>query len=208
MEFDVFIDGLGRRDVEAAKVLNDKYGPILHAHVRRVFPRWDLDFVKDAVQETLISILRHRGAFPPSEAQFLRLVRVVARRCAIGIYRRRRWPSQFEGGADALISSTSEPVDSGLERDELARQVRAAINDLPAIYRRVLDEYLRTEGSWKQIADELELEVSTVRCQWKRARSMLQVTLGSLLSQEIEPRDANEASLATVPSKIQTEEKL
>lgn len=138
----------------------------------------DRGLAEDVVQETMIKAWRHREEFRGDSSLKTWLIR-IGRNTAIDALRRRR--DQFT--ADGTVPETADR--SAVADVERLSEGRADLAELGSALGE-LDELSRTivilreidSLSYQEIADALEVPVSTVKTRLLRARRTLQETLG------------------------------
>ncbi len=134
--------------------------------------------VEDVAQETFIRALRALPRFDPQgPGKPSTWLLSIAVRLAINELQRKR-PRLVE--VDQLMTRSSDSADAQSERRELAASLREAVAELAPEYRAafLLREY---EGlSYQEIADELQLELGTVKSRLGRAREQLRRRLEQL----------------------------
>lgn len=161
------------------------YGPRLLAVARRMMN--NEAEAQDALQDGLLSAFRSIHRFAGDALLSTWLHRIVVNACLMRLRTRRRRP---ESSFDAPLPAFSDdghrinpgpawhpPKESGIERDELRRAVRAAIDRLPENYRIVLVlrdiEGLNTEAA----AEALGMTPNAVKTRLHRARQALRELL-------------------------------
>ncbi len=88
-----------------------------------------------------------------------------------------------EEGKEVLLEIADEKVDlvKETERGEVAERVQKALNKLPEKYRLVLYLYYFEDLKYKEIAEDLELPINTVKTHLKRGKEMLKRDLADLI---------------------------
>ncbi len=71
------------------------------------------------------------------------------------------------------LSSSEETVVTPLLRKEQRELVKNRLHDMPANYRKVIEAYYIAEKSYKQIAQEQQVEIKTVETKLYRARNWM-----------------------------------
>jgi RNA polymerase sigma-70 factor (ECF subfamily) len=135
---------------------------------------------EDLAQETFLKAFRSLDAFEGASALYTWLYRIAVNTARDGVASRLRRPAV---SLDALPHGVADPVgpDPGpldrLQREELRRRVRAAIDRLPEPFRTTL--VLReVEGhSYEQVATVLGVSIGTVESRLFRARCKLRALL-------------------------------
>ncbi len=139
-------------------------GPDLLSYLRRA--PGDLHTAEDLLHETFMQAARglERLADAVSARAWLY---AIARHVAVTAYRRRR-------GVERLPATLAEPEEA---EDPRMERMRQAIAELPAAMRETLELRLRSELSYEEIADVLQIPVGTVRSRLHGALQRLRAAL-------------------------------
>lgn len=155
-------------DTVAFEVLVRRHGPLMRAYAARMLgSTYESD---DAVQETFVTAWRRLGELQEGAAVKSWLMRILSRRCLDRIRARHEYDDVTEVDAAA-------PADTGPEHLTEVRTANEALgralDGLPELQRRCW--VLREVGqySYDEIAQELDIPVSTVRGQLARGRRRL-----------------------------------
>jgi RNA polymerase sigma factor (sigma-70 family) len=151
------------------------------------------------LQEICIKVIRKIGTLKQQES-FRPWVACLARREAL------RWRNlNMRRGISLDHENAEEPpdpkalsVDEQLAEDEERAQVLDAIAQLPRKYKEVLLLY-HSGQTYKQIAETLELTMTTVQIRIVRARRMIMDTINEQLSRRIQHESARRPSRAAHP---------
>jgi len=135
----------------------------------------DLHLADDAAQETWLAALEQAAApalFPgPSRAWLATVARNFVLQALRGRQRRQRREA-------AVARCPTLDVADGVEVDpELRRRMLAAVQELPADYRAVVQQRFFEDRMPVEIADALRLPVETVRTRLRRALERLRALL-------------------------------
>ena len=139
----------------------------------------DRDAVEDVVQESFAKAFYRIGSFKGGSSLYTWLYRIAVNGAKDYIKSRKRRPaSSFDDlPGRASIPEQAPPMLEGLERRELRRRVRAAIDRLPYRFRSVL-ALREIEGmTYNDIAEVLGLSLGTVESRLFRARKRLRALL-------------------------------
>jgi len=152
-------------DVRAFEVLIRRYTPLLRAYARRTLG--STDELDDVVQETFITAWSRLDALEDGAKVKSWLMRILSRKCIDRIRARREHLDVTELEVAAPRDDAPERVAEARSREEAAER---ALAELPEAQRRcwVMKEVL--EYRYEDIAEELDLPVSTVRGLLSRAR--------------------------------------
>jgi RNA polymerase sigma-70 factor (ECF subfamily) len=145
---------------------------------------------EDAVQDTAIKVFQNLGKFR-GDSQFRTWVLSIARNEGLGRLRKQasRREDSLEAGTDeqtgdytpAILTSWREIPSEALERKELGAMIRAAIDELPEIYRNVILLRDIEEMDVRETAVALGVTEGAVKVRLHRARAQLQRTLAPRL---------------------------
>jgi len=136
----------------------------------------------DLAQETFLSMHRHLASFR-QESRFSTWLHAIALNHARAAGRRRRpAPSLDAVAADgsrlvAEPAAAGPPVSAGLEQEDLARRLAAALDRLDDRYREVVVLADMHDCSYEEIAATLSIPVGTVRSRLHRGRTELRTLL-------------------------------
>jgi RNA polymerase sigma-70 factor (ECF subfamily) len=145
---------------------------------------------EDAAQDTAIKVYRNLHNFR-GDSQFRTWVLSIARNEGLG--RLRKQASRREDSLDAdtddqtgdytpaILTSWREVPSDVLERKELGAMLRAAIDELPAIYRNVVLLRDIEEMDVRETAAAIGITEGAVKVRLHRARSLLQKHLAPRL---------------------------
>ncbi|MEV7933309.1 sigma-70 family RNA polymerase sigma factor [Curtobacterium sp. NPDC089185] len=152
-------------DVRAFEVLIRRYTPLLRAYARRTLG--STDELDDVVQETFITAWNRLDSLDDGARVKAWLMRILSRKCLDRIRARRVHDDVTEIEVAAPDDGAPDRVAEARSREEA---VETALAELPEAQRRcwVMKEVL--EYRYEDIADELDLPVSTVRGLLSRAR--------------------------------------
>ncbi|MGH9821815.1 MAG: RNA polymerase sigma factor [Blastocatellia bacterium] len=141
------------------------------------------DEAKDATQETFLSAYRNLGKFR-GEAKFSSWIyRIALNICNTKLRGRTRTVVSIEEQQEAVgfeVPAETEDLAGGIQKEQVARHVRRALQGLPADMRQVIvmKEY---EGlKFSEIADILGIPVSTVKTRMYTGLSELRKRLDHL----------------------------
>ncbi len=138
----------------------------------------DADLAEDTAQEAFLRAWQHLNSFKPGTS-FRNWLYRIAVNAALDVLRRERPVVNLD---DIELAGSVDPLESGLERRERARQVRTAVLGLPEACRAVLILREYESLSYAEIADTLDIPLGTVMSRLNYARRLL---LGQL-SPELE----------------------
>lgn len=162
---------------EAAAVQEciDRHGPLVWALVRRMCPRGADP--EDVVQEIFIALWKSAAQYDPRLALESTWVTTLARRRLIDL--RRKLARRGEAGevGEDVPSSAPGQVELAERADESARAA-AALAELRAEQRRVLELAVVQGFTYEQVATQLELPLGTVKTHARRGLIRVRELLG------------------------------
>jgi len=144
----------------------------------------------DVVQDALLSAFRAIRKFEGHSRVSTWLHRITVNTALMKLRTRRRKPEESiepllpsfqEDGHHAIRFSEWEGADQVLERDEVRKTVRQAIEELPDAYRTVLLLRDIEELSTEETAQALDITPNTVKTRLHRARQALRTVLDERL---------------------------
>lgn len=173
---------LSAKDRIRAEVGTDQTRNLMVRVARRILPNDECeDAAHDAVVQALVSAGRFRA-----EAQVGTWLHRIAFNAALmkqrSAQRSQRRLQRVEREADTcpeLVSVPSSPAPSvdDLEQSELRGQLRAAVAQLPEVYRTVVERCVYDEQNAETVAADLGITASALRTRITRARDRLREVL-------------------------------
>jgi RNA polymerase sigma-70 factor (ECF subfamily) len=155
---------LDREALTRLETLYRDVGPDLLAYLRRA--AGDLHTAEDLLHETFMQAARGLEGLPGAVSVRAWLY-AIARHVAVTAYRRRRGMQSLP----EVLADSEQAEDPRMER------MRRAIAELPTTMREALELRLRSELSYDEIADVLQIPVGTVRSRLHAALQRLRATL-------------------------------
>lgn len=128
------------------------------------------DLVQETIAATLVSLRRRKEPPANFEAWLFR----AARNIRVNLIRRR---CRDRAASEAAPAEGAAPSEDGIEREDDRRALWEAIGKLPRKYRIPLELHVRDELRYKEIAERLDTNASTVGVWIHRARRMLKERL-------------------------------
>ena len=177
-------------DEQAYEQLVDKYERALYYYLRRLVREEHV--LEDLVQESFIKAFEALDSYSPQYAFSTWLYR-IAKNHTIDHLRKKRLPTRSidrpvrggKSGAEGDERPYQVPderayrPDEHIVKDQRRTIIQDAIDALPEKYRRVIELRHQEELSYKQIAEELDLPLGTVKAHIYRARERLHKHLRS-----------------------------
>jgi RNA polymerase sigma-70 factor (ECF subfamily) len=165
------IKGAQSNDRSCQQYLYKKYAAQLYSICRRYTHPSSLD-AQDILQDTFIQIFKSMRLFDPGRGAFESWVKTIAIRTSLKA-RQRNTPvydfcEEFHDGPSMLNSGYENLVEEDL---------LSLVERLPSAYRDVFILFVVDDFSHQQIADLLQINISTSRSNLKRARDFLKSQL-------------------------------
>lgn len=129
----------------------------------------DMDEAKDMVQNTFIRVFNHLGDYDPDKGRFSTWIGRIAIREAIAVKRKNKKLVFTE----SLETVLEQPFEAESELETNIENLRKTIENLPENHRIILMLYYFDELSHQEIADLLQIEVSSSRSKLTRAKAEL-----------------------------------
>jgi RNA polymerase sigma factor (sigma-70 family) len=168
MTEEAILAGCLRNNATAQKELYARYSPkMLSVCYRFAHNREDAE---DMLQEGFIKVFSQIHTFRNQGAFEGWIRRIVVHTC-INILKKNK---KFNESVDLIHATTLQVREETIPSIVQAKQVVECIRILPIGYRTVLNLYAIEGYSHKEIADMLDIEESTSRSQYTRARQMLE----------------------------------
>ncbi len=159
----------------------------LHIDSLRLFVKgWlkNLDdlYVDDICSRSFEKAFRQISAYDPQKSQFITWLRTIAKNTALDMLQHEsRMHSQVISIDDDsrqvyVVESIADQVDTPLEsiiRTEDREETQGYIDKLPALYRDIAYKRMVEGKQYKEIADEMQMELNTVRTRIRRAKAIM-----------------------------------
>jgi len=160
-------------DPSAFSTLVERYqGVLFNLALRTV---GDHDDAQDVTQSAFVKAYRKLDTFDPSHRFFSWIYRITLNESLNARNARR----SFDSIPDTIAAPEPDALEE-IARDERRHQLNSAIRDLPELYRRVVELRHRSELSYREIAEALEIPEKTVKSRLFSARRRLAEALGDL----------------------------
>ena len=181
------IDELVRRaiigDGTAFTELWDTHIASLRTYLRGTVKGLDDFFIDDICSRSFEKAFRQIRSYDPSRSQFATWLKVIARNTALDTLEQEARSQKGyvhidsdQSQAAALADSISDSIDSPLDdiiRSEDEEETQKYIDSLPELYREVARRRLVDGLQYKEIAEEMDLELNTVRTRIRRAKAII-----------------------------------
>jgi RNA polymerase sigma factor (sigma-70 family) len=152
------------KDEEAFRSLFRRYAPMAKALALRIVRQ---TFVaEEIVQEAFLALWRNPGAFREDRGSFRAwMLSTVHHRAVDAVRREEAWRRRSrEHDPDALVAEdVGATVVEELDHAAMRREIRAALDQLPAEQRQVLEMMYFGAKTQSMIAEELKLPLGTVK---------------------------------------------
>ena len=166
-------------DQAAVEEMYDRFGSLVYRMAYQAMPtRADAD---DAVQEVFVRLWKTADRFDPKRAALVTWVMLITRRHLVDRLRRSRariTAGSIEEAAVRDERRETETVGGRLERSERFAQVMENITELPELQQNVDTRAYLGGQTLRQISDELETPLGTVKSALSRALVRLRERAG------------------------------
>ncbi len=160
-------------DGEAFRALYERHkGPLLR-FCFQMLRNWE--DAGDVLQDAFRWVAAHAAAYEPRARFTTYLYRIARNRCIDILRSRRRWnlkplPTGFDAADDTAGAPRFEP-------GEIESHIRKALDDVPELYREVLQLRIVEAMSYDDIAEVLDCPVGTVKSRLHTALGLLRQAL-------------------------------
>lgn len=170
-------------DGAAFTELWDTHIDSLRTYIRGWLKNLDDFYVDDICSKSFEKAFRQIRSYNPSKSQFGTWLRTIAHNTALDIVeqesrsRRKYVYLDDEPGSLPVIDTIRDEIDTPLEsiiKSEDQQQTEKYIDALPELYREVARKRLVDALPYKEIAEELGLELNTVRTRIRRAKALIE----------------------------------
>ena len=171
MTEEAILQGCLKNQAAAQRELYNRYSPkMLAVCYRFAHNREDAE---DMLQEGFIKVFSQMHTFQNKGAFEGWVRRIVVHTCINNLKKNKR----FNESVDILFASSIQVREENIPSIVQAKQIVECIRMLPVGYRTVLNLYAIEGYSHREIADMLDIEESTSRSQYTRAKQMLEDVL-------------------------------
>ena len=154
----------------------------LKAYLAGTIKQLDDFYIDDVCSRSFEKAFRQIRSYDPSKSMFSTWLRAIARNTALDTIEsetraQRKWVSiddNTTAGAavETIGDAEATPLDS-IIKDEDSESLQSCIEALPDLYREIARRRLVDGLQYKEIAEELGLELNTVRTRIRRAKAMI-----------------------------------
>ena len=163
------VAGLRSGDPDAWRQLYDAFAERVWRGVARLLGPHPAD-IADVVQETMLAAARSVRNFDGAKGSLWNWLWGIARTQVALHFRQRRRHDRWKWDALTRPEGTEALHESGIEINEVAEAVRAALGELPADYEQLLTAKYSDGDSVERIAGRERLTETAVRSKLARAR--------------------------------------
>lgn len=155
--------------------------------------------IEDLAQDTFLKAFRRLDSFEGQSSFATWLHRIAVNTCLDALKRKSRSPVMAAEDPEALavegrgVGPSIAAPDAGLEREEIARVTRAALERLPEIFRTVLVLREFEDLSYQEMADTLGISIGTIESRLFRARARFRQALIDLHPEYADPASEERA---------------
>jgi RNA polymerase sigma-70 factor (ECF subfamily) len=155
-------------DQAAIGDLYDRFGSLVYRMAFQSMP--SRAEAEDAVQEIFIRLWKTAGRYDPDRAALVTWILLITRRHLVDRLRRAQARIRMTGmSEDSPSPATTAPVASGLEHDEQYATLMKRVNALPDLQRTVIIRAYLGGQTLRQIGDELNTPIGTIKSALSRA---------------------------------------
>lgn len=154
----------------------------LKAFVKGWLKNLDDFYVDDICSKSFEKAFRQIGTYDAEKSQFITWLRTIAKNTALDLLQQEnRIHNQivsFDDNTRQIFAAEAIPdqMDSPLEsiiKTEDREETQGYIDKLPALYRDVAYKRMVEGKQYKEIAEDLDMELNTVRTRIRRAKSIM-----------------------------------
>ena len=155
----------------------------LRVYIRSLIKSFDEYDVDDVCSNSFEKAFRQIGSYDPAKSQFPTWLKTIAHNTALDLVERKNRENKKYVSLDAdahlqpVIDTIGDGVDTPLEsiiKNEDEEQTRKYIEGLPELYREVASKRLVDGLQYQEIAEELGMELNTVRTRIRRAKALIE----------------------------------
>jgi RNA polymerase sigma-70 factor (ECF subfamily) len=126
------------------------------------------------VQETFWRTWRSLGRYR-NDQPFFPYLAAIALNLARDQWRKEKWVESEGLGSDFDLKATSESdIETLVEEREVRKDLENAIQELPSLYRTVIELRYQGELEYEEIAQIMKAPINTIRTHLHRAKKLLQ----------------------------------
>lgn len=170
-------------DGAAFTELWDTHIDSLRSYLKSWMKNLDDFYVDDICSRSFEKAFRQISTYDQTKSQFSTWLRTIARNTALDTVeqesraqRKYVWIDD-DGAKSSAFDNIRDEIDTPLEsiiKDEDASKLEGYIEGLPELYREIARKRLIDGLQYKEIAEELDMELNTVRTRIRRAKAMIE----------------------------------
>lgn len=151
----------------------------LRTYLSSSLKQLDYFYLDDICSRSFEKAFRQIGSYDPSISKFFTWLKVIARNTALDILEsesRSRMVSIEDCDDKSVVDNIGDDMVSALEtiiEDEGKDKLLSYIDGMPELYREVAKRRLVEGASYKEISEELDLPLNTVRTRIRRAKQLI-----------------------------------
>lgn len=177
---EVLVSQVAAGDSQALEQLYTRYSRVVYGLALKILT--STEHAEDVVQETFWRVWNRAATFQAGSGAFAPWLFGIARNLCIDELRRRQSrPSGIGGGADdlalAALPDTQPAIDELAWESERRRLITSALSELPADQRQVIELAYFGGLSQREIADQLNNPLGTVKTRVRLALQKLKAVL-------------------------------
>ena len=155
----------------------------LRLYLRGTMKSLDDFYVDDICSKSFEKAFRQIGSYDPAKSRFSTWLRTIAHNTALDVIEKegrhsmqyvRLDDGQAEIPAIETIGDDSETPLESIIKDEDTEKMSAYVAALPELYRRIACMRLVDGLQYKEISEELDMELNTVRTRIRRAKALIE----------------------------------
>ena len=179
------MSGVAANSEDAVAALYDRFGSLVYRMALQAMPT--RAEAEDAVQEVFVRLWKTAARYDPARAALVTWVMLITRRHLVDKLRRKRariapasldTDRQPEGPADKHLP----PITDDMERSELYNAMLERIEALPELQRTVVKRAYLGGQTLRQIGEELDTPLGTIKSALSRALVRLRERTGEELT--------------------------
>lgn len=151
----------------------------LRAYLAATMKCLDGFFLEDICSRSFEKAFRQIGSYDPGKSLFSTWLKVIARNTALDVLEaegrtQKKFVSIDEsfGALDNMGDGEDTPLDQ-IVKDEDEESLQRYVDALPELYRGIARRRLLDGLQYKEIAEEMDLELNTVRTRIRRAKALI-----------------------------------
>ncbi|MCQ2176531.1 MAG: RNA polymerase sigma factor [Bacteroidales bacterium] len=154
----------------------------LRAYLKGWIKHLDDFYVDDICSKSFEKAFRQISTYDPARSQFSTWLKTIARNTALDTLEQENRSSKKYVSLDdgtksmSVIDQIGDEVDTPLEsiiKEEDKEHTQSYIDGLPEIYREIAKKRLIDGLQYKEISEEMDIELNTVRTRIRRAKAMI-----------------------------------